>query len=70
MIQLSKIAVIFFLIGTLSGIAGCSNPEAPQLKPEVVRKKISEKPESVNPQPGAGTCCFSAFCVVFEKTSG
>ena len=54
MIQLSKITVIFFLIGTLSGIAGCSNPEAPQLKPEVVRKKISEKPESVNPQPGAG----------------
>jgi len=54
MIQLSKIAVILFLIGAFSGIAGCSNPEAPQLKPEIVRKKISENPESVKPAPASG----------------
>lgn len=55
MIQLSKIAVIFFLIGAFSGFEGCSNPETPQVKPEVVRKKISEKPESVKPVPTSGT---------------
>jgi len=55
MIQLSKIAVIFFLIGAFSGIAGCSNPETPQVKPEIVRKKISEKPESVTSVPASGT---------------
>jgi type IV pilus assembly protein PilP len=55
MIQLSKIAVVFFLIGAFSGIAGCSNPETPQTKPEIVRKKISEKPESVKSVPASGT---------------
>ncbi len=60
MIQLSKFAVVFFLIGTFSGIAGCSNPETPQAKPEIVRKKISEKPESVvKPMPASGTAVSS-----------
>jgi type IV pilus assembly protein PilP len=54
MIQLSKIAVIFFLIEAFSGIVGCSNPETPQLKPEIVRKKISEKPESVKSESASG----------------
>lgn len=55
MIQLSKIAVIFSLIGAFYGIAGCSNPEAPQIKPEIVRKKISEKTEGVKLPPASGT---------------
>jgi type IV pilus assembly protein PilP len=55
MIQLSKIAMIFSLIGAFSGIAGCSNPETPQLKPEIVRNKISEKPESMKAAPTSGT---------------
>jgi hypothetical protein len=67
MIQLSKIAVIFFLIGAFSGIAGCSNPETPQVKPEIVRKKISEKPESVT---SVRNHCSFAFGFVSEKTSG
>jgi type IV pilus assembly protein PilP len=55
MIQLYKIAVVFFLVGAFSGIEGCSNPETPQAKPEIVRKKISEKPESVKSVPVSGT---------------
>jgi type IV pilus assembly protein PilP len=60
MIQLSKIAVVFFLIGAFSGIAGCGNPETPQSKPEIVRKKISEKPESVKSVPASGTAVSSS----------
>jgi type IV pilus assembly protein PilP len=55
MIQPSKIGVIVFLIGALSGIAGCGNADAPQPKPEVIRKKISEKSQSAIPAPGSGT---------------
>lgn len=55
MIQLSKIVVVFFLTGVFSCVAGCSNPETPQLKPEIVRKKISEKPESATPGHTSGT---------------
>jgi type IV pilus assembly protein PilP len=55
MIQLSKIAIVFFLIGVISGIAGCSNPETPKSKPEIVRKKISETPDSVKSESASGT---------------
>ncbi len=55
MIQLSKIAVIFSLIGALSGMAGCSNPDPPKLKAEIVRKKISEKPKNVKSEPASGS---------------
>jgi type IV pilus assembly protein PilP len=55
MIHLSKIVVIFFMIGAFSGIAGCSSSEAPQMQPEIVRKKISEKPNSVKPEPQSGS---------------
>ena len=58
MIQLSKIVVIFSLIGVFFGIAGCSNPEAPQLKPEIVRNKISPKTESEKPASASGTAAF------------
>ena len=52
MIQLSKIVLIFCLIGTLAGYAGCSNPESPLIKPEIVRKKINEKTgESIKTEP-------------------
>jgi type IV pilus assembly protein PilP len=57
MIQLSKIAVALFLIGALSG--GCSNSETPQAKPEIVRKKISETPESLKPAPASGAAVSS-----------
>jgi type IV pilus assembly protein PilP len=40
MIQLSKIVLFFCLIGAFSGLAGCSKPETPPVKPEIVRKKI------------------------------
>jgi type IV pilus assembly protein PilP len=51
MIQLSKIVVIFSLVGFFSGLAGCSKSETPQSKPEIIRKKIYEKPESIKPAP-------------------
>jgi type IV pilus assembly protein PilP len=53
MIQLSKIVVFFSLVGAFSGIMGCSKSETPQLKPEIIRKKISEKPETIKPLPAA-----------------
>jgi type IV pilus assembly protein PilP len=55
MIPLSKIVVIFSLIGALSVMAGCGSSEAPQLKPEIVRKKITENPQSSRPAPASGT---------------
>ena len=52
MIQLSKIVLIFCLIGALTGHTGCSKPEAPLVKPEIVRKKINENTgESVKTEP-------------------
>ncbi len=42
MIQFSKIVLIYCLIGVLIGHTGCSNPEAPLVKPEIVRKKINK----------------------------
>jgi type IV pilus assembly protein PilP len=59
MIQLSKIAMVFFLIGVISGISGCSNQETPKSKPEIVRKKISETPDSVKSEPATGTAVSS-----------
>lgn len=55
MIPLSKIVVIFSLIGALSVMAGCGSSEAPQLKPEIVRKKITDNPQSIKPAPASGT---------------
>lgn len=46
------------MIGAFSG--GCSNSETPQNKPEIVRKKISEAPESVKPAPASGTAVSSS----------
>jgi len=43
MIQLSKIVLIICLTGALSGFTGCSNPETPLVKPEIVRKKINQR---------------------------
>jgi Tfp pilus assembly protein PilP len=52
MIQLSKIGLIFCLIGVLTGLTGCGNSEAPIVKPEIVHKKISESSgESVKAEP-------------------
>ena len=51
MIQLSRIVMFFWLIGAVLGVAGCSKPESPQTKPEVVRKKIVETPAAVKPIP-------------------
>lgn len=42
MIQFSKIVLIYCLVGALIGHTGCSNPEAPLVKPEIVRKKINK----------------------------
>ena len=42
MIQFSKMVLIYCLIGALIGHAGCSSPEAPLVKPEIVRKKINK----------------------------
>jgi len=50
-IQLFRIVMLFYLIGVVFGVAGCSQPVPPQMKPEVVRKKITEKPEAVKPIP-------------------
>lgn len=36
-------------------MAGCGSSEAPQLKPEIVRKKITENPQSSRPAPASGT---------------
>lgn len=55
MIPLSKIVVIFSLIGALSVLSGCGSSEAPQLKPEIVRRKIPENPQSIKPAPASGT---------------
>jgi len=51
MIQTSRIVVIFYLMVTISAVAGCSKPEPPQVKPEVVRQKISGIPQAVKPIP-------------------
>ena len=58
MIQLSKIVLFFCIIGVLTGHTGCSKPEAPLVKPEIVRKKINANPvESIKATqvPGTGT---------------
>jgi type IV pilus assembly protein PilP len=59
MIQLSKIVVFVSLIGAFSGLAGCSKTETPQAKPEIIRKKIPEKPESIKPAPTAAVSLLS-----------
>lgn len=52
MIPLSNIVMLFYLVGAVLGIAGCSKSEPPQMKPEVVRKKITESPAGpVKPTP-------------------
>ena len=52
MIQLSKIVLIIYLLGALSGLTGCSDPEKPIVKLEIVRKKINQKTgESVKTEP-------------------
>ncbi|MBI5592301.1 MAG: pilus assembly protein PilP [Deltaproteobacteria bacterium] len=52
MIQLSKIVLIFCLMGALAGHTGCSKPEAPAAKPEIVRKKIYVNTgESIGTEP-------------------
>ncbi|MCX5880467.1 MAG: pilus assembly protein PilP [Deltaproteobacteria bacterium] len=52
MIQLSKIVLIFCLMGALTGHTGCSKPEAPSVKPEIVRKKLNQNTgESVKTEP-------------------
>jgi Tfp pilus assembly protein PilP len=54
MIQLSKIVLIFCLTGALTVQPGCSSPEAPIVKPEIVRKKITVNTvESVNTGPAS-----------------
>ena len=56
MIRLSKIVLIFCLIGALTGHTGCSKPEAPLVKPEIVRKKINANTgEGVKATPVSGT---------------
>jgi len=67
MIQLSKIALIFCLIGALAGYAGCSSPEAPLIKPEIVRKKINEKTgESVRAEPVSAMVPGSPEAMAFK----
>lgn len=52
MIPLSNIVMLFYLVGAVLGIVGCSKSEPPQMKPEVVRKKIAESPVApVKPTP-------------------
>jgi type IV pilus assembly protein PilP len=70
MIQLTKIAVVFFLIGALSGFSGCSSSDSPQQKPEIVRNKISEKPEAVVPAPLPGTTASLAPDASSKKHPG
>lgn len=63
MIPPCKIVLIFCLIGALAGHAGCSKPETPKAKPEIVRKKINPTagesvktetvPAAVSASPGA-----------------
>jgi type IV pilus assembly protein PilP len=56
MIQFSKIVLIYCLIGALIGHTGCSNPEAPLVKPEIVRKKINKNTgEIVKTEPSSVT---------------
>ena len=56
MIQFSKIVLIYCLIGVLIGHTGCSNPEAPLVKPEIVRKKINKNTgEIVKTEPSSVT---------------
>jgi Tfp pilus assembly protein PilP len=54
MIQFSKIVLIYCLIGVLIGHTGCSNPEAPLVKPEIVREKINKNTgEIVKTEPSS-----------------
>ena len=54
MIQFPKIVLIYCLMGALIGHTGCSNPEAPLLKPEIVRKKIDKNTgEIVKAEPSS-----------------
>jgi Tfp pilus assembly protein PilP len=56
MIQFSKIVLIYCLVGALIGHTGCSNPEAPLVKPEIVRKKINKNTgEIVKTEPSSVT---------------
>jgi type IV pilus assembly protein PilP len=56
MIQFSKIVLIYCLIGVLIGHTGCSNPEAPLVKPEIVRKKINKNTgEIIKTEPSSVT---------------
>jgi type IV pilus assembly protein PilP len=54
MIQFPKIVLIYCLMGALIGHTGCSNPEAPLVKPEIVRKKINKNTgEIVKTEPSS-----------------
>jgi len=56
MIQFPKIVLIYCLMGALIGHTGCSNPEAPLVKPEIVRKKINKNTgEIVKTEPSSVT---------------
>ncbi len=70
MIQLSKIAVVFFLIGAFSGFSGCSNPETPQQSLRSSAIKFLKSRRVVTTGPFAWHHCFFASGCVFKKTSG